>query len=435
MHSSLDEALVALFQRNLHVVKLDLGPIHALLTELGNPQEQFLSIHVAGTNGKGSVCALLDAALRGAGLAVGLYSSPHLIRFNERIRVGGAPITDKEIEELMPRVETAARKSMARPGGRDVTFFEFTTAMAFEYFRQKNVQVAVLETGMGGRLDATNVVTPLVSVITSIGLDHLPYLGGTLAAIAREKAGIIKFGRPVVCGELPAEAVDVVKQAARACKAPLTWAADVVTVQRRRQDWGGQRVAIQSQQAAYPAVNLPLLGRHQLGNCAVAVAAIEEAGEALGIDMEPGKLARGLSSVDWPARFQVLGRDPPVVLDGAHNPQAAETVVNTLHEIAPGRPVGLVVSFLSDKDARGFLSKFGGRAKKCWVVPLASDRAMAVEPILTAAAQAGFPAEASTVQEALRAARAWAAAEQGVVCITGSLHLAGDVLASDLFHR
>jgi folylpolyglutamate synthase/dihydrofolate synthase len=225
------------FQRSEFLLKHGLIETRALLEELGQPQEAFLSIHVAGTNGKGSVCAMLAAVLQAAGYRTGLYTSPHLIRFSERVRVQGEPITDLELARQIELVEDALARR-CESGMRDATFFEFTTALAFSHFRDQKVQVAVIETGMGGRLDATNVITPVLSVITPIGLDHQQYLGKTVEAIAGEKAGIIKPGRPVVCAEMEVAAREVMGRTARLRGAPFVPVAESVQVKRVRQTPG-----------------------------------------------------------------------------------------------------------------------------------------------------------------------------------------------------
>ncbi len=208
MNSDLKKSLEDLYKRRTFGIKPGLDRMNDLLRRMGNPQSHFVAAHVAGTNGKGSVCAIIESLLRAAGVSTGLYTSPHLVRLNERIQAGGECVTDDELTDLIHFVAPLADAAGAEHG--EVTFFEYVTAMAFEHYRRKQVRLVVLETGMGGRLDATNVVTPLVSVITGISLEHTAYLGKTLAAIAGEKAGIIKPGRPVVCGNMPEEAMRVV---------------------------------------------------------------------------------------------------------------------------------------------------------------------------------------------------------------------------------
>jgi dihydrofolate synthase/folylpolyglutamate synthase len=426
--ADLQQALSQLYRRNLHTVKLGLEVERALCEHLGRPQDQFLALHVAGTNGKGSVCAMLAAVLQAAGFRTGLYTSPHLVNFRERVRVNGAAIPDADLARLLARIELAAKAGVAA-GHRDATFFEFTTALAFEYFREQRVQVAVLETGMGGRLDATNVVTPVVSVITSIGLDHQAYLGDTVEKIAAEKAGIIKEGRPVVCGALDAGPLAVIRRAAREAHAPLTIASEACTVKRTAQTLEGQRVVIETEDESVSRVRLPLLGEHQLGNCAVAMAALVRFRDETGLPVAEDAIRRGLGEVRWPARCQVVEREPPLIIDGAHNADAARVLADTLDDLRKRRPLGLVVSFLADKDAAAYLRAVAGSVKRCWIVPLQNERAMPVEQIAAAARAAGLdPTACPDLAQALAAARAWAAGLGGFVCVCGSLYLAGEAL-------
>jgi dihydrofolate synthase / folylpolyglutamate synthase len=424
----LQRYLDLLYHRSVHVVKLGLEPEMELLRELGNPQDEMLVIHVAGTNGKGSVCAMVASILRRAGFRTGLYTSPHLLRFNERVSVDGESIGDAALAELLGVAEDAVTRMRARTDLRDVTFFEFTTAVAFEHFRRCGVRIAVLETGMGGRLDATNVVNPLVSAITSIGLDHMPQLGETIGQIAAEKAGIVKPGRPVICGELPPAAMEVVAAAAREKGSALFRAGDLVRVSRKKQTLDGQRVSIETGGAALAPVVLPLLGAHQLANCALAVAVVDHVRESCALAVPDEAIREGLAGVSWPGRCHVISRDPPVLLDGAHNPDAAEALRKALAELGKGRPLGLVVSFLGDKDAAGFLRVFAGSLARCWAVPVQSERAMPLDDIVARAASVGVTAERSTLPEALRAATAWAAENRGIVGVTGSLFLVGEAL-------
>ena len=426
----LTASLERLYRRNLHTIKLGLGPIEALLAGLDRPQDQFLAIHVAGTNGKGSVCALLEAILRAAGLRTGLYTSPHLVRFNERIRVNGEAISDADLVARMEDVERAVAAMRKRTGERDVTFFEFTTALAFAHFRRAGVQLAVIETGMGGRLDATNVLTPAVSVITSIGLDHQQFLGDTLAAIAGEKAGILKEGRPVVLGALPDEAAAVVARRATALGCPLVTATDVVSVRRTRQDWAGQRVHVETSESPLGSVKLPLLGDHQLVNLSVAVAVIDELRRELQLPISDEAMKAGIAAVRWPGRCQVLETEPPVLLDGAHNPEAAEQLAATLRSIDKRRKWQAVAGFLGDKDVPGIVSPLAGSLASLRVVTLDSDRALpAADAIARLPAAVRRRAEASELADALAAARADAVADPGTgVLIFGSLYLVGEVL-------
>ena len=425
---NLDASLERLFHRNLHIVKLDLEPMRALLEILGHPERACLCVHVAGTNGKGSVCANLASILREQGYRTGLYTSPHLIRFNERIQVNGEPIGDAALLDLIDEVEAAAGQ-LAAKGLRDATFFEFTTALAFLYFQRQAVDLVVLETGMGGRLDATNVVIPALSVITSIGFDHMQYLGNTLAAIAGEKAGIIKPGRPVVVGSVPPEAMEVIAARARSAGAPLIEAAKHVRIGVRAVSWTGQNVQVESDEQSYGTIASPLAGPHQAANLAIAVAAAECLRDQVGVAVSSEAIVKGLARTKWPARGQLLESHPPVVLDGAHNPEAAAMLAAWTKKAGGRQPLGMVVGFLADKDPAAFMQAFAGRVQRVWLVAPESDRAM---PLTEAARRVAFLPHVEVCERldrALVAARAWALDESGVVLVTGSLYLAGDVLS------
>lgn len=424
---SLDALLARLYHRHLHTIKLGLDAVTAVLSELDNPQDAFLSIHVAGTNGKGSTSAMIASVLQAAGFRVGLYTSPHLRRFNERVQVNGQMIPDDRLLEAMERVEDAAKRAQQR-GFRDVTFFEFTTALAFAWFRQSGVHVAVVETGMGGKLDATNVVMPIVSVITSIGLDHQSHLGDSIEKIATEKAGIIKPNRPVVCGELSKEAADIMRKSARENSARIAFAADVCTVTRTSQTFDGQRLTIESGDETIGRVVCPLLGRHQLGNVAVAVTALQEFAAETNLAISSAAVRDGLSAVRWPARIQLISSDPVVLLDGAHNIEATAVLCRTLDELREKRPVGLIVSYSADKDAIGCLRLLAPRIDRCWTVHRETERAMDDSALAAAVGQAGLDATSAPLGEAMKQGYVWAREKKALLLITGSLYLAGEVL-------
>jgi dihydrofolate synthase/folylpolyglutamate synthase len=383
---------------------------------------------VAGTNGKGSVAAMIEMVLRRAGYVTGLYTSPHLLRFNERVRVVGEAVTDDDLTDLVHAVQDAEDRMVERTPERRATFFEFTTALALEHFRRRGIQIAVLETGLGGRLDSTNVVHPLVSVLTGIGLDHSEFLGDRLEEVAAEKCGIIKPGCPVVCSPQAPEVWPVVAAAAARMKSELIRAEEVVSVRRIEQNLKGQKLKIETTEASYPPMVLPLLGPHQVENAATAVAALEcLAGR--GFETGAEAVCGGLAGVAWPARCQLLEESPPVILDAAHNEDGARALLKTVASLSEGRPVGLVTSFAKDKDAYGFLKVWAGQAEACWVVPLEHERAMGVDRILEHARVAGHEPEVLSLADALRMSRAWAREVDGMVVVTGSLYLAGAVLA------
>jgi len=423
----LKAALADLYRRHTFGIKLGLHVESALLERLGEPQRAYGVVHVAGTNGKGSVCALVESALRAAGLRTGLYTSPHLVRINERIGVAGQAIGDADLLSLIRDMAEPAQ-AVAQQLGQEPTFFEFVTALAFEHFRRKEVRIAVVEVGMGGRLDATNVVEPLASVITGIGLEHTAYLGPDLPAVTREKAGIIKKGRPVICGKLDGEALQVVRGIAAERGAPLILAPERVSVSLVREDIHGQKVRVESTDASYGVWQLPLAGRHQLDNLATAVAALETLQDTLGVPFDAQALRKGIEGAVWPGRFQVLQDDPVVIADGAHNPQAAGVLAESLERLLKRKPVGLVLGMCADKDVKGFLGAFRSVARRLWIVPVRSERNRPAEDIRAAAEGMGWDIVSCDLTTAMGEAEAWARQSGGAVCVTGSLFLVGEVL-------
>jgi dihydrofolate synthase/folylpolyglutamate synthase len=428
LEKKMADRLESLYARRTFGIKLGLVAEAAILKALGNPERSFLPIHVAGTNGKGSVCAMLESVFRHAGLRTGLYTSPHLVRFNERIQVEGAPISDADLLSLWEAGETAERQAASGSDWQESTFFEFTTALAFEYFQRRRVQMGVVEVGMGGRLDATNVVTPLISVIAPVSLEHMEYLGRTVPAIAGEKCGIIKEGRPVVYAQPDSEAEAVVVRTARERGCRCVNALDAIRVERVKQDLDGQKVRIESETQSYGVVRLNLLGRHQLMNAALAVAAMEEAFAALNRPVPVEVVKAGLEAARWPGRLQILEKDPVTVLDGGHNPAAAAVLAAALKELAGRKPLGLICGMCGDKDLAGFFKPLAKRIKRVWAVRLKTPRSADPGQVAAQAQRLGLAAETADLAAARRAARSWALENGGAVCIAGSLFLAGEVL-------
>ncbi len=425
---SLHAALDRLFRRTAHGIRPGLEIITRLLEELEHPETAYPRVHAAGTNGKGTVCALVESVLRHAGYKTGLYTSPHLVRFHERFRIDGAPITDEDLATLIRQIEPIADRIAAETDGRPATFFECATAMAFALFQQRAIDWAVVETGMGGRWDATNVGKTAISVISRIDVDHVDYLGSTIERIADEKAGIIKPGVPVVVGLLPPEAEAVVEKVARAVGAVRVRADESVRVRRLAQDWSGQKIKVETDQRSLRPFRFPLIGRHQIENCGLAIAVLETL-EAMGrINLTDEALRDGLAEVQWPARCQILEREPLVLLDVAHNPSGAAALAATLKEAGGNRPIGLVAGFLADKDATRCLESFSTVVRRCWAVPVPHERGMDAETLLDCANRAGLAAEAMSLDAALSEAKAWAREQDGIVCLAGSLYLAGEVL-------
>lgn len=420
--TDLDLTLKELFQRQVYGVKPSLEVITALLERLGNPQKKFGIIHLAGTNGKGSVCALVESVLRHSGLRTGLYTSPHLLSVNERFRVAGKMISDAELAALLGEINALAVELEKEADLRPATFFEVTTALAFEYFRRSGVQLAVMETGLGGRWDATNPVLPIIALITRIDLEHLNFLGGNLREIAAEKAGIIKPKRPVVIGAMPDEARKVLLARAKKLRAPLLEVEDLVSVRLLDPEGTHQKVKIESCERSYPPVELPLSGSHQRENTALAVLALERIGEILEIDLD---IKNGLEKVFWPARFQLIQSSPRVVLDGAHNPSAARALVETLRESFPDCEIGFLLGFLKDKDATGFMRSIARMANFCRLAQLESERAMPLKEISDCARRAGLKGRSASVDSALSDLLSWASdSDKRIACIAGSLRWA-----------
>jgi dihydrofolate synthase/folylpolyglutamate synthase len=404
-----------------HGVKLGLETVSSLLGRVDDPQHRYPVLHIGGTNGKGSTAAMAASMLHAAGYRIGLYTSPHLVAFNERIRVNDQSITDEEIVESTESLRRAAGLSL------QPTFFEFTTAIAFHYFAQQRIDVAVVEVGMGGRYDATNVVTPAVCAITNVALDHQSYLGKTLCAIAREKAGIIKPRVPLVAGNLSSDALDVVNAVASERQAPVCRLHAEFHV-------GGDSVEAFHYEGitrSFSDLSCSLQGIHQLENAACALAMLERVSEQ-GFRVSDEAVRSGLRDVRWEGRLETVQRRPLVVLDGAHNPAAAKVVADYLaryRKIHPGTRIILVVSMMRDKDCSGFFEAVLPVSDEVVMTRVQLDRAATVQELHAAANDwAGVTHESPSASEALALARRLASPDD-VICVTGSLMLVGEVKA------
>ncbi len=392
-----------LFVRGNFGVKLGLARMEEACARLGHPERSAPALHVAGTNGKGSTCAFAEAALRAAGLRTGLYTSPHLTHFCERIRIGGVPISEERACELLEEVRARVPGALSDPG---LTFFEIVTLMAFLAFR--GVDVMVVEVGLGGRLDATNVVAPRACAISALGLEHTRYLGPTLAHIAAEKAGILKAFAPAVSAGQPAAAARVLQQRADALRIPLWRPGRDYRFESREGlpfCYRGPRWTVRAEPG--------LAGRHQRANAALACALLETSGLC-----EARHAEEGLRSARWPGRLERFGE---VYVDGAHNPHAARALARALPPILEGRPLRLVFGALDDKDAAAMLEALAPLARSVHYCAPASPRAL--PPAALARIRPGRCHAA--VGEALAAALK----EGGVVLCCGSLYLAGEARA------
>lgn len=422
--------------------KFDLSYVREMLLALDHPERRFASVLIAGTNGKGSTAATLASILRVAGYKTGQYSSPHLVRINERIRVNGEEISDVEFGAMYDRVERTAQKLLQQ--GKlpwHPSFFEMLTVMAFEYFASIGIEIAVLEVGMGGRLDATNVVEPLVSVIADISLDHQNYLGETIAEIAGEKVGIVRKHGVVVTLPQHPQANDVIGQAIVGHDARGVSAAKYVPpVSPGAATYLAGHAAAQPGRSRYPLtvmgeeieVDSPLAGRHQLRNLALAIAAAEELGH-FGFKVSAKQIEQGIRGTHWPGRFQVLAPSPAtggreMVLDVAHNPAGAWALRSALSESFPERELTLVFAAMRDKAIQEIADVLFPVAAQVIVTTVNNPRAATTAELLQSGARSGARLHAEE-----NAARALACAFElsradGVVVVTGSIYLVGEVM-------
>ncbi len=421
-NNNLQHSLEKLYRRRQFGIKLGLDPVRRMCELLGNPEKEYGVIHVAGTNGKGSVCAMAAAILQASGLKVGLYTSPHLVRFNERICVNGKELPDSELADALAVCEQAADKVLEEQG-HEATFFEITTVLAFECFKRAGVKLAVIETGLGGRLDATNVVMPLVSVITSIAQDHTMHLGEKLLEIAGEKAGIIKSGRPVVVApQSNDEVIPCLRDIATSRNASFTLAAEAVGVTRVSGDLHGQKVRYETADGLSGTANLSLLGDHQLENLGVALTTVELLFNMLGVPLESKAIKSGIESTRWAGRCQLLKEDPVTIIDAAHNPAGAKALVAVLKRNKI-KHAGIILGMCVDKDARGVLKHLSQVARRVWVVPIPNERNMPEEQLVQLVKSFGIEVEAATLVDALASAEIWGKQENQPIVITGSLFL------------
>jgi dihydrofolate synthase/folylpolyglutamate synthase len=443
LHLNADEALAYWFDR-INYEKLSPRPsdlklerMQQLLDRLGNPHQALRIVHVAGSKGKGSTSAMLASILRCAGYRSGLFTSPHLCRVEERIQVDEMPIAAPDLTALLNEVRGAERSlDRARgPAGAGVTFFEVATALGFLYFARRQVDVAIIEVGLGGRFDSTNVCRPIVALITSISFDHTGQLGNRLGQIAMEKAGIVKPGRPAVSGVRGEEARAVIEAICRERGSPLRrldaeihydHEPGIVTAGSLRLP----RVRIHTDRRVWPTLELGLLGDHQAANAALAVAAVEHLRDA-GFRIDDAAVTAGLVGVRWPARLEVLGRHPLVVLDCAHNTASAQALVDTLRESFPQAHDKRLVIFAAsgDKDLPGMFRILSESFTHFYLTRFRSN-SRSVNPerlgeILRSVSDVPFSLHA-TAAEAWQAARA-AAGPNDLICPTGSVYLAGEL--------
>ncbi len=406
----------------------DLRRVADLLSRLGKPHEKARSVHIAGTNGKGSTAAMIAAVLTASGYKTGLYTSPHLLTIRERFKIDGRLISEDEFACLATRLrpEVAGVNREARYG--ELTTFELLTALGFLYFDFNDIDFQVLEVGMGGRFDATNVVTPEVSVITSVSLDHTRVLGDTPAQIVAEKCGIIKPGVTVVSAPQTSEVARVISEACRERNARLMAVGQDITWERLGFGPRGQFLEVKGRLGVY-RLSLPLVGRHQLENAATAVGALEVlAGKGFHITRE--NIIGGVARVDWPGRLQVVCESPIVVVDGAHNPDAARRLRLAITEYFKFRRVILVIGASADKDVAGVASELAPIAAEVIVTQTHHPRALAPEKLAAIWRECGVETRTTaSIPEALTLA-ASLAGEKDLICVAGSLFLVAEATSA-----
>ncbi|MEJ2154693.1 MAG: bifunctional folylpolyglutamate synthase/dihydrofolate synthase [Desulfobacteraceae bacterium] len=414
--SKYEKSLSAMFKLRRFGIKLGLDAINAVLADLGHPQNHYRIIHIAGTNGKGSVAAMLSTIFHEAGYRVGRYTSPHLERFNERICINNAPISD-------PAVVSAYKRVCATPRvGRELTFFEFTTAMALHVFSQEAVEWAVIETGMGGRLDATNAVSPVLTLITNISVEHKAYLGNTLDAIAGEKAGIIKDGIPLVTGVVQPSARKVVLERAKQLDAPVYLKGRDFRCRRQEDD----KFSYYSIKNVWRHLGLGLKGAHQIENAALVLAACETLTGMGMADLSEKEIRNGLEGTRWPGRLEIVSKRPLVILDGAHNLMAARKLSQYIKARFEQKKITLVIGVLDDKACEPILKDLIAPCHRIVITQPVIDRAVPAGKLANIAKKFAsdveiIPDVGAAVKQTLKKSN-----DDDVICVAGSLYVVGE---------
>lgn len=416
------DAYYNLFKRTADGIKPGLEVINEILKELDYPQNKYAIIHVAGTNGKGSVCKMIESILRSSGFKTGLFTSPHLIHFSERYQINGKMISKNKLNRLIISMERMADKICEEKNLRSATFFEISSAIAFQYFADENIDIAIIETGMGGRWDATNVVMPIISVITHIGIDHAEFLGSTLGKIAYEKAGIIKKNRLVVS----APQDKIVKTVLEAEGENVLYSDELVSINEIKKS---KKLKITTPSFDLPPINLPLLGKHQHENVSVAISTLNVISNEFNFKPE---YKIGLEKVRWPGRFSILSTNPTIIFDVAHNPDAAKVLVNTLNDIYPNTIVGFILGFLEDKDSMGFMNEIKDIAERSWFIDMDMYRGQSALISQKIGDKLLKKSMISTFSDALKNSRLWAINNNAIIVITGSVRLAEKIVDENI---
>ena len=415
------ETLSYLFGLQKFGIKFGLSNISRLLELVGNPHKTLKTVHIAGTNGKGSTAATIASIMKEAGYKVGLYTSPHLIDFTERIKISGKEIEEGEVVRLTEYIRSKVQDSEFKDELERITFFEFTTAMALIYFKEKEVDMAVMETGMGGRLDATNVIGPLVSVITNISVEHKEYLGDTIEAVASEKAGIIKDGVPILTGVDQPAAFQVIERICNEKRAPLYRLGRDFSFHRK----GFNNFSYNGINESFDLLTLNLRGGHQFQNASLAVAAVEML-KNTGFLIPPEALIDGLGKVSWPGRLETISQSPMIILDGAHNPAGAEMLSRAIKEELEFNRLYLVLGIMADKEVEGIISPLAPLAHEIILSRPKYERASNPSDLLPLTRRYNVNCTAfNDLREAIDYAKSRAGNED-LIIISGSLFTVGE---------
>lgn len=420
MQMNLKDAIRFLFELESIGWKLDLDRIRAFLEELGNPQESFSSVHIAGTNGKGSVAAMLASILLAAGKKTGMYTSPHLVDLRERVRVNDIMIKEQELVSLVQKYQQIIKDI-------GCTFFEAMTGLSFRYFSEKRIEIAVVEVGLGGRLDATNILQPIIAVITNIAYDHMEFLGDSLKTIAFEKGGIIKPGIPVIIGEMPQQAANVLIDISEQNHCPVYCAAQIGSFENVKMNETGSTFDLITDKQKYQNMKLALPGPHQLNNACTAVLAAERLSER-GIHIGQKDIYDGLKSVKWPGRFTIVRDNPLVILDVAHNEDGMRKLIWMLRHFYPKKQSILIMGVLKDKDYRKMVECLPIDLEIVFTVTASTHRSLPAHDLATVIRERKIKAKIcdsvrSGIEEALQRADS-----NQLICITGSHYVVGEAL-------
>lgn len=418
------ETLTYLFGLQKFGIKFGLSNITHLLHLLGNPHERLKAVHIAGTNGKGSTAATLASIMQKAGYKTGLYTSPHLVTFTERIRINGREIEESKVVELTDRIRFKIQDSEFKNELSKITFFEFTTAMAILYFMEEGVDIAVMETGMGGRLDATNVINPLVSLITNISIEHKEFLGDTIEAVAYEKAGIIKAGVPLVTGVAQPQAFQVIENVCSEKGAPLYRMGMDFSFQRK----GKVIFSYNGIDEGFDDLTLNLTGSHQFSNASLAIASVELL-RRNGFTISNEAIYEGLADVAWPGRLETISERPRIIIDGAHNPAGAEALTKAIADDLEFDRLFLILGIMADKDIEGIMAPLAPLAYEVILSRPEYERASPATALLPTAKKYNSNSTAfETLKDAIDYARSRAAGDD-IIIISGSLFTVGEARA------